>query len=125
MPCPCLPPAEELYTRLKELRALLERVGDMSTLVAIIKAKSVREDFVHTSIELINILECLAQEEQLLVSSSIASWPCRHRPGPADTGGRANSLLAKYFMGCGVRCMQLTGHVHRVENMRSVYWLCM
>jgi hypothetical protein len=63
-----LSPAEQLYDQLLEIHALLVRVGNMSTLVALIKAASVRDDFQRTNRDLINTFNILAQGEQLLVS---------------------------------------------------------
>jgi hypothetical protein len=51
-----------------EIHALLVRVGNMSALVALVKAYAVRDDFLRTNRDLINTFSILAQGEQLLVS---------------------------------------------------------
>lgn len=69
--CKCavfLSPAEQLHAQLLEVHALLVQVGNMSTLVALIKADAVRDDFLRTNRDLINTFSILAQGEQLLVS---------------------------------------------------------
>jgi hypothetical protein len=68
MLCLCVSPAEQLRVQLLEIHALLVRVGNMSALVALIKAASVRDDFQRTNRDLINTFNILAHGEQLLVS---------------------------------------------------------
>lgn len=65
-----LSPAEQLHVQLQGLHALLVLVGNMGTLVALIKAESVREDFLRSSTDLINTFDILAQQ-QLLVSCGV------------------------------------------------------
>jgi hypothetical protein len=69
--CLCLLLAEQLRAQLMEIHALLVRVGNMSALVALIKAASVRDDFQRTNRDLINTFNILAQGEQLLVSEDV------------------------------------------------------
>jgi hypothetical protein len=64
----CLLSAEQLHTQLLEVHSLLVEVGNMSKLVALLKADRVRDDFLRTNRDLINIFIILAQGEQLLVS---------------------------------------------------------
>lgn len=61
-------PAERLHAQLEDVRGLLLRVQKMSTLVALVKANQVREEFLRTNRDLISTFSILAQGEQLLVS---------------------------------------------------------
>jgi hypothetical protein len=64
-------PAEQLLAQLEEVHALLLRVNKMSTLVALVKANQVREEFLRTNRDLISTFSILANGEQLLVRDSM------------------------------------------------------
>lgn len=64
-------PAEQLNAQLLEVQKLLVQVSKMSTLVALIKADSVRDAFCRTSRDLVNTFQILAVGEQLLVSCGV------------------------------------------------------
>jgi hypothetical protein len=67
--CTCALHAEQLYSQLEDVRGLLIEVSKMSTLVSLVKAAAVREDFLRTNRDLMNTFFILAQGEQLLVST--------------------------------------------------------
>lgn len=64
----CLWLEEDLRAQLEDVYRLLLRVKNMSTLVALVKANNVRDEFQRTNRDLINTFNILAQGEQLLVS---------------------------------------------------------
>jgi hypothetical protein len=75
-------PAEQLLAQLEEVHALLLRVNKMSTLVALVKANQVREEFLRTNRDLISTFSILAQGEQLLVSILLLNgMGCGHSAG--------------------------------------------
>ena len=81
-------PAEQLHAQLLEVHRLLVTVKNMSTLVALIRANAVCDDFLRTNRDLINTFSILAQGEQLLVSNSLAaSGQPRPPPPPRGEGG--------------------------------------
>jgi hypothetical protein len=65
---PLLRPAAQLYANLLGAHGLLQRVSRMGPLLSLMKAYSVRDEFLRVNKDIVNTFNILAAGEQLLVS---------------------------------------------------------